>query len=337
MPGLRGVEQAHHQQRPIRGHREPPLAHSVAQAAGEPAGPALQLPSAERHRGPGGEAQAHRPPRRRPARVVAARDGHLGRRVGGVRQAQQAHLLGVAPGVEELDVGAVAPRGVLRRDHRGRELGHEPVGGAVVRAGPEGLPCAEHQPPPACPVAQAVEAGESLLQGGGGERDDPARGHGQRLRAEAPAGVVVARDLHPHLMRYVAGHPHQRAVEAARGGGDVRELHPALPCRGDVAAPHRPEHGRARYEEEDPHHVTLSRCRSWYPLPNVSRSALPAHLRTGRDPPRGAFGKKSRCPAISNEAIALWPSGPSIQSMNARPARAFTCGCFFGLTRMRPY
>ena len=50
-----------------------------------------------------------------------------------------------------------------------------------------------------------------------------------------------------------------------------------------------------------------------------------------------ALGKKACWPLMVKAAIACWPFGLSIQSMNFWPASAFTCGNFSGFTRMMPY
>ena len=99
---------------------------------------------------PGGETQMHRAARWRLSRVVATRYGDVDSIVGGIDQAQTAHLLVVAAGVEERNV--LTDRGFAHDLVHGS---HEPVRGPPdVRQSLDVEFARNQQPPISFPVAQ---------------------------------------------------------------------------------------------------------------------------------------------------------------------------------------
>ena len=143
------LQQAGHLDRGVRRHEELPFPESVAETAAESACARLELLGRDRARLPRGETQTNRAARRRLSRVVATRHGDRDLAVGGIDQAQVAHLAPVAARVEE--------RNVLTERSLAHDLvhgGHEPVRGPDVRQGLDVEVARNEQAPIALPVAQ---------------------------------------------------------------------------------------------------------------------------------------------------------------------------------------
>ena len=194
--GVAAAQQAHHQERLVRGHVQPPLAAPVAQRAVH-ALAGLQRAGGEGSRGPRAQHRG-RAAARRSAVVVYPADGCGCRLRTQIDHAQEARLPPVAARVERGH--AVHPARWLHHVVHG---GEEAVGGAHVgeRLEIEGFDLkvlgvkrrGELQPPVARAVANAFGqalGGVAVLQVPRVEVDGLAGVDGQRHRAVAHAGVV---------------------------------------------------------------------------------------------------------------------------------------------------
>ena len=242
-------DEAHHLERPGRGHREPPPALTRAERAGEPRCPGLELVRAQHAGGTCRKLEKYRARGRR-AGVVDGLDENLGRLRPGVDEPQPARLRDVAPGVEQ---GHPVP-GRSRRDavvHGGEES----VGGADVREHVDIEPGDELEPPVAFAFAgRAFEADGRVppFEIRGAELHDLARAdlesEGAPVRARVVdcvdahlAGKVVVVDDAYHALMPAFGPTLRRGEE-----GDAIRSRDRSPVRGQGGRQHRRRLRRAR-------------------------------------------------------------------------------------------